>query len=132
MSLNATRPEATYAEQELGSSMTGPNNTEFTLASVRRHVRHRLTVAKEGCDRELRFIVSDITAFVEEHLHLPPAVAESDADAEEVLQDVRSSSYGLSPRTAYSDLEDEADLMDREIGMHSQGEPLAIAFNRSL
>ena len=120
MALNATRPEASYAEQELGSSMTGPNNTEFTLASVRKHVRHRLTVAKEGCDRELRFIVSDITAFVEEHLHLPPAIAESDVDPEEILQDVRTT-YGLSPRTAYSDLEDDADLMDREIGMHSQG-----------
>lgn len=119
MSLNASRPDASCAEQDLGSSMTGLN-TDFTLASVRRHVRHRLTVAKEGCDRELRFIVSDITAFVEEHLHVPPAVAESDIDPEEVLQDIRSS-HRLSPRTVYSDLEDESDLMDRELGMHSQG-----------
>lgn len=121
MSLNATRPEPSDPVPDFNHGVPNLGNNDFTLASVRRHVRHRLTVAKEGCDRELRFIVSDITAFVEEHLHLPPAVVDSDFDPEEVLQDSRTT-YALSPRTAYSDLEDETDIMDRELGMHSQGE----------
>jgi serine/threonine-protein kinase RIM15 len=120
MSLNATRPEQSDPVPDPNNGVPNLGNNDFTLASVRRHVRHRLTVAKEGCDRELRFIVSDITAFVEEHLHLPPAVADSDFDPEEVLQDSRTT-FALSPRTAYSDLEDETDIMDRELGMHSQG-----------
>jgi serine/threonine-protein kinase RIM15 len=121
MSLSTNRPEVSILDQQPGHRANSTDGADSTLASVRRHVRHRLTVAKEGCDRELRFIVSDITAFVEGHLHLPPAIAESEIDPEEVLQDSRAVG-GLSPRTAYSDLEDETDIMDRELGMHSQGE----------
>jgi hypothetical protein len=43
-------------------------SAEFNKVSVQRHVKHRLTVAKESCDRELQAIISEITAFVENHI----------------------------------------------------------------
>ncbi|KAJ9107593.1 hypothetical protein QFC21_001052 [Naganishia friedmannii] len=41
---------------------------EFNRISVQRHVRHRLGVAKESCDKDLQAIITEITAFVEQHL----------------------------------------------------------------
>lgn len=92
----------------------------FTMASVRKHVRHRLTVAKQGCDRDLRFIISDITAFVEETMHLPEPIEESDIEQEECLQEIVTN-IGKSPRNALSGLIAEGDVSDREIGSHTQG-----------
>lgn len=40
-------------------------DSDFTMASVKRHVKHRLTAAKDTCDRELRQVISSITAYVE-------------------------------------------------------------------
>lgn len=45
-----------------------PNVAEFNKISVQRHVKHRLGVAKENCDKDLQAIISEITAFVEQHL----------------------------------------------------------------
>lgn len=41
---------------------------EFNKVSVQQHVKHRLTVAKENCDRELQAIICEITAYVEQHI----------------------------------------------------------------
>jgi hypothetical protein len=107
---------------EMESRSSGAAEPEFTMSSVRQLVKHRLTVAKQGCDRELRFIVSDITAFVEENLHLSSSnnAIESDIEQEEVLQDVRVP-IGASPRLTYSDLDDDLEPLDREVALHSQG-----------
>lgn len=42
----------------------------FSIASIQQHIRHRLTFAKETCDKELRKISSGITAHVEQELRL--------------------------------------------------------------
>jgi hypothetical protein len=41
----------------------------FSMHTVRRHIKSRLTMAKDSCDKELRKIVQGITAHVEVELH---------------------------------------------------------------
>lgn len=44
--------------------------TDITINSVRRHIKHRLASAKETCDQELRKVVNAIASFVEEQIRL--------------------------------------------------------------
>jgi hypothetical protein len=73
--------QALNARQPQGIDVQSPPQigaVEFSKDSVQRHVKHRLTVAKESCDKDLQAIISEITAYVEEHLQrerqLPPDI----------------------------------------------------------
>lgn len=59
--LSAKQPHVIDVPPQTGAA-------DFNKVSVQRHVKHRLTVAKESCDKDLQTIISEITAYVEEHL----------------------------------------------------------------
>ncbi|GAA5992000.1 hypothetical protein JCM10908_000689 [Rhodotorula pacifica] len=54
--------------------------SSFSMQTVRQQIRQRLASAKENCDKELRRIITDITAYVETEMHrdvhtpLPPSL----------------------------------------------------------
>ncbi len=48
-----------------------------------KHIRHRLAVAKDACDAEVRNIIAGITAFVEENMHQPQSAQDSALDADD-------------------------------------------------
>ncbi|GAA5925415.1 hypothetical protein JCM10213_008785 [Rhodosporidiobolus nylandii] len=56
---NTSRPKA----------VTSKGSSSFSVQTVRQQIRQRLASAKENCDKELRRIVADITAYVETELH---------------------------------------------------------------
>jgi hypothetical protein len=63
--------QALNARQSHSIDIQSPPQTsaaDFNKVSVQRHVKHRLTVAKESCDKDLQAIIAEITAYVEEHL----------------------------------------------------------------
>ncbi|GAA5995135.1 uncharacterized protein JCM10292_004556 [Rhodotorula paludigena] len=70
-----TRPKPPAKESSKNAS------SSFSMQSVRQQIRQRLAAAKENCDKELRRIVTDITAYVETELHkdimtpMPPGLA---------------------------------------------------------
>lgn len=64
--LQALNAKQSQRNEFLSPPQTGA--TDFNQVSVQRHVKHRLTVAKESCDRDLQVIIADITAYVEELL----------------------------------------------------------------
>ncbi|GJN91534.1 hypothetical protein Rhopal_004557-T1 [Rhodotorula paludigena] len=70
-----TRPKPPAKESSKNAS------SSFSMQTVRQQIRQRLAAAKENCDKELRRIVTDITAYVETELHkdimtpMPPGLA---------------------------------------------------------
>lgn len=54
--------------------------SSFSMQTVKQQIRQRLASAKENCDKELRRIITDITAYVETEMHrdvhtpLPPTL----------------------------------------------------------
>lgn len=74
----------------------------FSKVSVQRHVKHRLTVAKENCDKELQTIISEITAYVEQHIQRErqlasdiPLEEEEEAEEEEDSESVDNTQLHL-------------------------------------
>lgn len=53
------------ASDEKGNATLAPTSKDMTIHSIRQHIRHRLAVSKESCDKELRKIVHSVSAFVE-------------------------------------------------------------------
>ncbi|GHJ86197.1 hypothetical protein NliqN6_2599 [Naganishia liquefaciens] len=56
------------AQNVISKPSPSGDSTGFNKVSVQRHVKHRLTVAKENCDKELQSIISEITAYVENYI----------------------------------------------------------------
>lgn len=69
----------------------------FSKVSVQRHVKHRLTVAKENCDKELQTIISEITAYVEQHIQRERQLA-SDIPLEEEEEEDPDSTDRAQPQ----------------------------------
>ena len=92
---------------------------QMPMPYIKRHVKRRLTNAKDACDKELRRIVDSITLFVEERLRDASEfeLEEPPEQANDILlRHIRSP--GLFPADTASNVsDDEAEL---EINRHSR------------
>ncbi|KAJ9104359.1 hypothetical protein QFC19_004001 [Naganishia cerealis] len=112
--LQALNPRALQNDTKLPPL---PNNAEFNNISVQRHVKHRLGVAKESCDKELQAIISEITAFVEQHLRQDrQTVAEMPLNEEEGVEQLGDLSrpFGSMSSVGSGDYAAEMDLQTLE------------------
>ena len=67
--------------------------TEITVASVRRHVKHRLNAAKAQCDQTLKKTIAAMTKFAEERRAEEEVLNDEDHDA---VQDYFDAANGVS------------------------------------
>ncbi|CAO1620589.1 unnamed protein product [Parajaminaea phylloscopi] len=70
-------------DKSLGTT-TGTSK-DITIQSIRQHIRHRLAVSKESCDKELRKIVNSVSVFVESTLqeHERQRMAETSSEMDD-------------------------------------------------
>lgn len=103
------------------------DSAEFNKVSVQRHVKHRLTVAKENCDRELQAIISEITAYVENHIQQErqlvaeiPMEEEDDLEAADSVQGPFDPvpSIGSGGLSTNIDLEPESTSLSRGMSLN--------------
>ncbi|PWN51516.1 hypothetical protein IE53DRAFT_47622 [Violaceomyces palustris] len=99
----ATRGRGPRASQALSSK-------EITINSIRHHIRHRLAVSKESCDKELRKVVNAINSFVEVTIERK----------EEERINARSSGLGLDhDREEMEEVfdDEDSDLLGQQLGL---------------
>lgn len=82
---------------------------------IKRHIRRRLTNAKETCDKELSKVIHSITTYVEERLREP-----SEPDFELYLQGLGDPST-INPSAMVDDSDDDAHDTDIESRRSRQG-----------
>ncbi|KAG8691696.1 hypothetical protein FRC11_012447 [Ceratobasidium sp. 423] len=90
------------------SSTPNPNANQISMPFIKRHIRRRLTNAKETCDKELAKVIHSITTYVEERLREP-----SEPDYESYLHDLGN--HGVLTNT-----DDESDDDHLDMGYRSR------------
>ncbi|KAF8759872.1 PAS domain [Rhizoctonia solani] len=101
---------ATHTEQH-GSIHPNPTANQISMPFIKRHIRRRLTNAKETCDKELSKVIHSITTYVEERLREP-----SEPDYESYLHDLNP---GVLTNAMTDDDDDESDD-DHEVDYRSR------------
>src|SRR6267154_4230574 len=64
----APEPVLPQPISQSNSSTYGSGSNTVSMPFVRRHVTRRLKTAKADCDKELRRVINNVTAFFEERL----------------------------------------------------------------
>lgn len=85
---------------------------------IKRHIRRRLTNAKETCDKELAKVIHSITTYVEERLREP-----SEPDYELDLHDL-GDPFILNPGGMGDDTDDDVNDTEFEARRSRQGKSL--------
>ena len=85
---------------------------------IKRHIRRRLTNAKETCDKELAKVIHSITTYVEERLREP-----SEPDYELDLHDL-GDPFVLNPSGMGDDTDDDVNDTEFETRRSRQGKYL--------
>jgi len=89
----ATRPMERQKEEDSKQV----SSKEITIHSIRQHIRHRLAVSKESCDKELCKVIAAVTQFVEDQVITMQAAADGTEDAdivEEIFSDETDTESG--------------------------------------
>lgn len=68
---------------------------DLTMHSIRQHIRQRLAVSKDSCDKQLRKIVNAVNVFVEAAIEEKTRVAESEASSEVDEEELQMLDVGL-------------------------------------
>lgn len=101
---------------------TTENAPSFSMTSIQQQIKSRLSIAKEGCDRELRKITQGITVFVEHELERErSAFASMTAEAAKALPDELSKA--LAAEALAQDGGTESDATGHEGGDESDHSP---------
>ena len=87
-----------------------PKDT-LSMPFIKRHIRRRLTNAKDSCDKELRKVVNSITEYVESRLRERNAAQETPPAASDSADPFVSRGHSHS---ASGDLNEEAIMDDTE------------------
>jgi hypothetical protein len=98
------------------SSTPNPNSNQISMPFIKRHIRRRLTNAKETCDKELSKVIHSITTYVEERLREP-----SEPDFELCLQGLGDPSVINTNAMVDDDSDDDANDTDLESRRSRQG-----------
>ncbi|QRW15906.1 protein kinase response regulator receiver domain-containing protein [Rhizoctonia solani] len=93
------------------ASTPNPTANQISMPFIKRHIRRRLTNAKETCDKELSKVIHSITTYVEERLREP-----SEPDYESYLHDLNP---GVLTNAMTDDDDDESDD-DHEVDYRSR------------
>ncbi|CAE6467246.1 unnamed protein product [Rhizoctonia solani] len=115
----------TLASQQWPSLPPTPSNTatstpnppanQISMPFIKRHIRRRLTNAKETCDKELHKVIHSITIYVEERLREP-----SEPDFESYLHDLGNHGVLTNPMTDdESDDDHDVDYRSRQVSASS-------------
>lgn len=114
--LRERKPSSTTPAPVRPSVAKEGKTSSFSMQTVREQIRQRLASAKENCDKELRRIIADISAYAENEMHrdvhtpLPPTARQGsylsalrpvEADAEDSGSDAvpEASEHGVDDRT---------------------------------
>ncbi|KAK0546010.1 rim15, signal transduction response regulator [Tilletia horrida] len=92
-------PEHRHKDEE-----TKVSSKEITINSIRQHIRHRLAVSKESCDKELLKVIGAVSQFVEDRVaashEVPEDEDEEDGDVvEEVFIDETDTESAIDSST---------------------------------
>ncbi|KAG9086177.1 hypothetical protein FS749_003854 [Ceratobasidium sp. UAMH 11750] len=72
VSATATQwPSLPPTPSNTANSTPNPTSNQISMPFIKRHIRRRLTNAKETCDKELAKVIHSITTYVEERLREP-------------------------------------------------------------
>ncbi|KAG8743368.1 hypothetical protein FRC10_012172 [Ceratobasidium sp. 414] len=108
VSATATQwPSLPPTPSNTANSTPNPTSNQISMPFIKRHIRRRLTNAKETCDKELAKVIHSITTYVEERLREP-----SEPDYELDLHDL-GDPFVLNPSGIGGDDTDE-DTPDME------------------
>ncbi|KDN48131.1 hypothetical protein RSAG8_03147, partial [Rhizoctonia solani AG-8 WAC10335] len=97
------------------TSTPNPTSNQISMPFIKRHIRRRLTNAKETCDKELHKVIHSITTYVEERLREP-----SEPDFESYLHDLGNHGVLTNPMTDdESDDDHHTDYRSRQVSASS-------------
>ncbi|EUC67421.1 kinase response regulator receiver domain protein [Rhizoctonia solani AG-3 Rhs1AP] len=98
------------------TSTPNPTSNQISMPFIKRHIRRRLTNAKETCDKELHKVIHSITTYVEERLREP-----SEPDFESYLHDLGNHGVLTNPMTddESDDDQHETDYRSRQVSASS-------------
>ncbi|KAJ1308500.1 hypothetical protein OPQ81_004204 [Rhizoctonia solani] len=116
--LPSTQPWPSLPPTPSNTATSTPNPTanQISMPFIKRHIRRRLTNAKETCDKELHKVIHSITTYVEERLREP-----SEPDYESYLHDLGN--HGVLSHPMSDDESDddhhETDYRSRQVSASS-------------
>ncbi|KAH7343940.1 hypothetical protein B0J17DRAFT_693563 [Rhizoctonia solani] len=100
------------------TSTPNPTANQISMPFIKRHIRRRLTNAKETCDKELHKVIHSITTYVEERLREP-----SEPDYEFHLHDLPNHGVLTNPMTDDDDSDDDHDTDYRSRQVSASSSP---------
>ncbi|CAE6418571.1 unnamed protein product [Rhizoctonia solani] len=106
------------------SSTPNPNANQISMPFIKRHIRRRLTNAKETCDKELSKVIHSITTHVEERLREP-----SEPDYESYLHDLGNHGVLTNTDDESDDDQHEMDYRSRQVSASSSPNSLRRPLN---